>query len=145
MDIALRRRFGFCELMPDYDALENILLKDDTIDTTVGETRSLAIDVLKAINNRLLEKYDRDHQIGHSYLMKLSEVETPDATKSALENVWKYEILPLLQEYFFDSPERLLYVLNDRFYTTNGASFAERPEENFIAALQAVAQQKTGN
>lgn len=145
MDIALRRRFGFCELLPEYGVLERVLLSDESLDPAVRENRKLAINVLKAINKRLLEKYDRDHQIGHSYLIKLSEQKTLDSTIVALENIWKFEILPLLQEYFFDSPEKLLYVLNNRFYSSNGTSFAEKPEDNFIAALQAVAQQKTGN
>jgi 5-methylcytosine-specific restriction protein B len=144
MDIALRRRFGFCELLPDYEVLKTVLISDVGLDSSVRESRELAISVLKAINTRLEERYDRDHQIGHSYLIKLSEFDTRDATNAALENIWKYEILPLLQEYFFDSPDKLLYILNDRFYTTNGTSFSEKPEENFIVALKAVAQQKTG-
>jgi 5-methylcytosine-specific restriction protein B len=111
----------------------------------VKEHRQLAINVLKAINYRLQEKYDRDHQIGHSYFIKLSEQKKLDETDAALENIWKYEILPLLQEYFFDSSDKLLYVLNDRFYSVSGTSFTEKPEENFIAALQTVAQQKPGN
>jgi 5-methylcytosine-specific restriction protein B len=145
MDIALRRRFGFCELIPDYPSLENCLLNEEKLDPVVKERRQLAINVLKAINYRLQEKYDRDHQIGHSYLIKISEQKKLDETDTALENIWKYEILPLLQEYFFDSPDKLLSVLNDRFYSRSGTSFTEKPEENFIAALQAVAQQKQGN
>jgi 5-methylcytosine-specific restriction protein B len=145
MDIALRRRFGFCELIPDYPSLEDCLLKEEKIDPIVKEHRQLAINVLKAINYRLQEKYDRDHQIGHSYFIKLSEQKKLDETDAALENIWKYEILPLLQEYFFDSSDKLLYVLNDRFYSVSGTSFTEKPEENFIAALQTVAQQKPGN
>lgn len=145
MDIALRRRFGFCELLPDYTVLENELLNDDVPDPAVAKIRELAINVLKTLNNRLQEKYDRDHQIGHSYFIKLSGQERLEETKATLENIWKFEILPLLQEYFFDSPDKLLYVLNDRFYTIKGASFEEKPEDNFIAALEAVAQQKQGN
>ncbi len=145
MDIALRRRFGFYELIPDYASLEECLLKEENLDLVVKERRQLTINVLKAINSRLQEKYDRDHQIGHSYFIKLSEQKKLDETDASLENIWKYEILPLLQEYFFDSPDKLLYVLNDRFYSVSGTSFTEKPEENFIAALQTVAQQKQGN
>ncbi len=73
MDIALRRRFGFIELIPDYDVLTRILLNDMDVSKEVKEYRNLAIQSLKTVNERLTEKYDRDHQIGHSYLMKLSQ------------------------------------------------------------------------
>ena len=138
MDIALRRRFGFIELIPDYDVLTRKLLNDTDVSKEVKEYRNLAIQSLKTMNEKLTEKYDRDHQIGHSYLMKLSQVTSNEDTIEILTNIWKYEIIPLLQEYFYDSPEKLLYITNNRFFEKSGSSFILKPEDDIIAALNAV-------
>lgn len=142
MDIALRRRFGFIELLPDYDALKAILMNDTTVSKEVREYRSLAIQSLKTVNEKLTEKYDRDHQIGHSYPMKLSQVTSIEETIETLTNIWRYEIIPLLQEYFYDSPEKLLYITNNRFFEKSGSSFVLKSENDIIEALKAVAGQK---
>ena len=142
MDIALRRRFGFIELLPDYDALNAQLLNDKNVKQVVKDLRALAIQSLKMVNERLLEKYDRDHQIGHSYLMKLSHDSSLEDTRETLANIWKYEIIPLLQEYFYDSPEKLLYITNNQFFEKSGSSFLLKPEEDIITALNALTSSK---
>lgn len=142
MDIALRRRFGFIELLPDYDALKKILITDSRCSEEVNDYRDLAIQSLQNVNERIIEKYDRDHQIGHSYLVKLSQDMSPENTKDTLKNVWEFEIIPLLQEYFYDSPENLLYITNKRFFEIRGSSFVLRTEDDIIEALQAVTTTK---
>lgn len=142
MDIALRRRFGFIELTPDYEALENHLTKDPAISKEVRALRDLAIQSLKTVNERLQEKYDRDHQIGHSYLMKLQQDTSVEGSREMLTNIWKFEIIPLLQEYFYDSSEKLLYVTNNRFFEKAGTSFILKPEMDIIAALNALTGSK---
>jgi len=139
MDIALRRRFGFIELLSDEQVLTAKLMNDTTLQPAVREYRNLAIRSLKTINEKLSEKYDLDHQIGHSYVMKLSQVSSEKDTIEMLANIWKYEIVPLLQEYFYDSPEKLLYVTNNRFFEKRGSSFVLKSEEDIITALNAVA------
>ena len=111
LDIALRRRFGFIELMPDYDVLKNILL-DNKIDTGVYDIRKLAITVLNVINNRIAKNYDRDHQIGHSYFINLKDESNIDESIEKLRIIWISEIIPLLREYFYDSPKKIKSVLN---------------------------------
>jgi len=138
MDIALRRRFGFIELLPDYDALKKILITDSNLSEDVKSYRNLAIQSLEKMNERLTEIYDRDHQIGHSYLVKLLQDTSVEDTKETLTNIWKYEIIPLLQEYFYDSPQKLLYITNNRFFEQKGSSFGLKSEDDIIAALQAV-------
>ena len=92
LDIALRRRFNFIEMPPKYDLLkEKIEVENDKI-----ELREL----LKAINNRIEFLLDKDHLIGHSYLVK---VETFDDLKEVFRN----SIMPLLQEYFYDDFEKI--------------------------------------
>jgi DNA polymerase III delta prime subunit len=143
IDIALRRRFGFIELMPDYGVLEGELLSSN-ISNDVKVLRELAIKVLKSINERIKKLYDRDHQIGHSYLLKLKEFEDLENAVKTLRFIWYYEILPLLQEYFYDSPEKLGKVLNDSFVKIedNNFEFEDIKEGNeFIESLKKVAEE----
>ena len=98
MDTALRRRFEFVEMMPEYDKLNEIVIRD----INIGE-------MLKTINERIEYLYDRDHTIGHAYFMSLKS----GADVSELASVFKNKILPLLQEYFYDDWEKIRLVLGD--------------------------------
>ena len=93
MDTALRRRFEFVEMMPEYSDLKEVA------DIDIGE-------MLKTINERIEYLYDRDHTIGHAYFINVSDLKT-------LANVFKNKILPLLQEYFYDDWEKIRLVLGD--------------------------------
>ena len=95
MDTALRRRFEFVEMMPEYDTLNKTIIEG----INVGE-------ILKTINERIEYLYDRDHTIGHAYFINVSDLKT-------LANVFKNKILPLLQEYFYDDWEKIRLVLGD--------------------------------
>ena len=95
MDTALRRRFEFVEMMPEYDTLNKTIIEG----INVGE-------MLKTINERIEYLYDRDHTIGHAYFINVSDLKT-------LANVFKNKILPLLQEYFYDDWEKIRLVLGD--------------------------------
>ncbi|WP_103648919.1 McrB family protein [Campylobacter concisus] len=95
MDTALRRRFEFVEMMPEYDNLNKINIES----INIGE-------MLKTINDRIEYLYDRDHTIGHAYFINISDLKT-------LANVFKNKILPLLQEYFYDDWEKIRLVLGD--------------------------------
>ena len=93
MDTALRRRFEFVEMMPEYNNLKEVAGID------IGQ-------MLKTINERIEYLYDRDHTIGHAYFINVSDMET-------LANIFKNKILPLLQEYFYDDWEKIRLVLGD--------------------------------
>ena len=95
IDTALRRRFEFVEMMPEYDNLNKINIEG----INIGE-------MLKTINDRIEYLYDRDHTIGHAYFMGVTNM-------GALANVFKNRILPLLQEYFYDDWEKIRLVLGD--------------------------------
>ena len=95
IDTALRRRFEFVEMMPEYDTLNETIIEG----INVGE-------MLKTINERIEYLYDRDHTIGHAYFINVADMET-------LANVFKNKILPLLQEYFYDDWEKIRLVLGD--------------------------------
>jgi 5-methylcytosine-specific restriction protein B len=94
LDIALRRRFEFEEMPPLYHV----------IDRQVEEIHLGKL--LQMINERLEYLLDRDHRIGHAYLMKVS-------TLDELRVAFARQIVPLLQEYFFDDWSRIAAVLSD--------------------------------
>jgi 5-methylcytosine-specific restriction enzyme B len=95
LDLALRRRFSFIELMPD-----SALIND------FGPVDLAA--VLTKLNQRIAALLDRDHQIGHSYFLAID-------SPSDLHFVWFYRVLPLLQEYFYNASDRLHALLGDDF------------------------------
>lgn len=100
MDTALRRRFEFVEMMPKAELLES---EDSQI--TVDYDINLR-KLLSKINQRINYLYDRDHQIGHSYLMGVEN-------KTDLDHAFRNKIIPLLQEYFYDDWEKIQLVLGD--------------------------------
>ena len=52
----------------------------------------------------------KEFQIGHSYLLRHREL-----TAAKLLQVWRFDIEPLLREYYFDAQEQLP-VLHDLFF-----------------------------
>jgi len=62
--------------------------------------------VLKELNKRITLRKDRDHQIGHSYFMDVHDTESFNA-------VFEKNIMPLLQEYFWNDWEGLKFVLGE--------------------------------
>ncbi|MBS5937608.1 AAA family ATPase [Clostridium sp.] len=91
IDIALRRRFVFEEMMPRYDILEEI----EGIDIQ---------KLLTSINERIEFLLDRDHLIGHAYFINLK-------TTADIINTIKNKVIPLLQEYFYGDNEKVGMVL----------------------------------
>ena len=101
LDLALRRRFNFIEMPPQPELLEGV----EVYDIDMGE-------MLNIINQRIEVLLDRDHLIGHSYLLPLKTAKEEEL-QSKLADIFKRNILPLLQEYFFDDWERIGWILND--------------------------------
>ena len=95
LDTALRRRFAFVEKMPDSSLLSTV------------EGVDLAA-LLDRINLRVSALMGKDYQLGHSYFMNINDV-------AELHLVWYQQIIPLLQEYFYNDFERLKAVLDKRF------------------------------
>ncbi|MHA7275212.1 McrB family protein [Arthrobacter sp. Hz1] len=93
VDAAIRRRFAFVELHPQEGMISGML--ERFLDAK-GKPR-LRADLLDALNREIsLEAGNRDLMIGPSYLMK-SHAETDQG----LEEIWKYELLPLLEEQYY--------------------------------------------
>ncbi len=92
LDVALRRRFDFEEIMPNYS-----LLDFEIEEIHLGK-------LLRKINERITYLFDREHQIGHSYLLDIQDF-------MGLCRVFSNKIIPLLQEYFYDDFEKIALVL----------------------------------
>lgn len=65
-------------------------------------------EILDVINKRIEILIDRDHMIGHSYFMKICSIDD-------LKNVFKDNIIPLLQEYFYGDYGKIGLVLGEGF------------------------------
>ena len=92
VDHALRRRFTFIHISPQYEILEKRLNEDNL------PAKSL-VDVLKNINNQI---NDRNYELGISYFMKYEE-----NLKAFLPDIWEGEVEPYLEEYFFDQQDQV--------------------------------------
>ena len=118
LDVALRRRFTFVELMPQPNLL--------------GEVAGVQLDkLLTALNHRLEAQLDRDHQIGHSYFMGLKNFED-------LRFVWEHKLIPLLQEYFYGDGGKLLALLGKEFIGRRNVRLGDEDdaEERAVFRLQ---------
>ncbi len=142
LDIALRRRFGFIEMMPQPEIIKEIL---ESKDPKIQEITDTAILLLISINEKIIGNYDRDHQIGHSYFTKLNEAKTTDEAITMLHFIWYHEIMPLLQEYYYDSPGKLQEIIGNDFITVTNhdRSFLFKKElspDEFLVTIQKLAQ-----
>lgn len=109
LDTALRRRFAFVELMPKYD-LKELEFPIDVIINKETTKKSLS-QILQQINEILRSKGLKDKQIGHSYFLKITKIQD-------LQFTFQYEIIPLLQDYFYDDYNKLAEVLGDKIIDT---------------------------
>jgi 5-methylcytosine-specific restriction protein B len=98
LDTALRRRFEFVEMMPD-----------STLPELQREVEGVNLAaILRTINQRLEVLIDRDHTIGHAFLIKVKTLED-------LKQVFANKIIPLLQEFFYGEWNKVGLVLGEGF------------------------------
>lgn len=129
LDTALRRRFGFIELMPEYARLAN------------AQVEGIALaSWLDGLNRRICEHAGRDArnlQIGHAYFM-----DSGDAIKGivAFTRTVRDDIVPLLQEYCYENYQALEKILGERVVDLKNRQirmdiFEEPQREKFVAAM----------
>lgn len=131
LDAALRRRFGFIELMPD-----GTVLKDSAVS---GIPLRAWFD---ALNTRIREHVGRDArnlQIGHSYLMHTG---SPLKDFASLKRALRDDIIPLLEEYCYEDYTTLATILGDQLVDSTAQRicrelFDDGQESDLIQALLA--------
>ena len=98
IDIALRRRFKFKEMMPNSSLVA---------DFGIGFNK-----IFDDLNNKIKLLLDRDHQIGHSYFINTKyNNSNGNNNVETLKDIWFSEILPLLNEYFYCDWEKLKLII----------------------------------
>lgn len=133
LDAALRRRFGFVELMPDVGVLGATVISG----VPLGPW-------LSALNELIVTHVGRDGrnlQVGHSYFLNAGR---PLQDLKQLSRVLHEDILPLLEEYCYDDWTKLEQILGKRFVDTSKGSFREElfmsgRETELVQAIIAIA------
>jgi hypothetical protein len=92
VDHALRRRFAFIALAPNYDVLRRYHQQKQT-----GFPVENLIDILNRLNQQI---GDAHYAVGITFFLHENLAEQ-------IEDIWRMEIEPYLEEYFFDQPEKV--------------------------------------
>jgi MoxR-like ATPase len=90
VDHALRRRFAFLALKPDYELLRRYHQRRQT-----GFPVENLIKILTRLNQHI---GDPHYEVGVTFFLY-------DKLADELEDIWRMEIEPYLEEYFFDRPD----------------------------------------
>lgn len=93
IDYALRRRFSFFEMEPAFDSTGFNNIKPDP---TLYPKYKAFIGQLKALNSQIKSELGSGFCIGHSYFCKKG------LTLDECKKIVRFEIYPMLQEYWFD-------------------------------------------
>ena len=124
LDIALRRRFEFEEVQPDPE-----LLKGADIKASEGVIKQS--ELMSNLNELILKKEilgNRDYQIGHAWFAmpkKGKTKETPEALAERLVARFRKKIVPLLQEWMYETPEKLWGSKDDEGRSVFGGIFKQ--------------------
>ena len=102
IDYALRRRFSFLEMEPGFSSDGFISYQK----SLANETFDALIDQIKLLNNEISkdDSLGRGFQIGHSYFCG---VEPTECSEDWMRSIVEFDIIPMLNEYWFDDPKKL--------------------------------------
>jgi len=120
LDVALRRRFGFIEMNPDFKGVLSKHIEENKKDLKKANVYDALVrskECLEKINERICKEntIGRDRQIGHSFLFKVKTTED-------LVLIWKHEILPLLEEYCYGDYNKINKLLFGKDFDTEWVS-----------------------
>ncbi|SDR06034.1 McrB family protein [Natronobacterium texcoconense] len=143
VDAALRRRFRFLSFPPNLDngreanGFDSWGAVEDAARTT-GDNRLIAQSLIavKMLNDRIRDQPDlgRGKQIGHSFFYGLSD-------NQDVVDMWRFEILPLLEEYFFGQYERI----RDALFSGNGEQLFDWKHQQIKAFDAAALESELGS
>lgn len=132
LDTALRRRFGFVELMPNANLFGNTTIESIPIGPW-----------LEALNRNIIEHIGRDArnlQIGHAYLFENSQ---PIAGFNKFIRILQDDIFPLLEEYCYEDYATLAKILgksivNENEQRINSELFSTEKKDELLQALKSI-------
>jgi len=114
LDTALRRRFSFVEMPPKPE----LIASAGQAKNQNGNVADVHLPtLLTSINTRIEHLLNKDHLIGHAYLMHVESIDD-------LKAVFRDKIIPLLQEYFFGDFGKIGLVLGAGFVRKKASSNA---------------------
>jgi 5-methylcytosine-specific restriction protein B len=102
VDYALRRRFGFINVLPAFDKPQfKVLL------FRKGLSNSMVVRIVEKISalNEVITnapQLGNGFVVGHSYFIPPNYIYDEESSDYWYQNVIRYEIRPLLMEYWFD-------------------------------------------
>ncbi len=132
LDTALRRRFGFIELMPDASVLGTAAVE--------GIPLGAWMDAMNRKIREHLGADGRNLQIGHSYFMDPA-TQRPITDLNQFGRVLNEDVLPLLAEYFYGHFDKLEAVLGPQFVDRQNFRFREelfRAPDKLLQAVNAL-------
>lgn len=105
VDYALRRRFRFCPIVPEF----NDAFRDFMVSKGISmEHAKQIIDKVKAANEVIAE-IDRGLEIGHSYFCHTDQC---DDFYTWWEDICEYELFPYIREVCFDDDDKCGQICN---------------------------------
>lgn len=103
LDYALRRRFAFFDLKPAFESDGFRSYRE-----SLGHPKLDAlIRCVEELNLRIEqdESLGEGFCIGHSYFCN---IDAEDLNNAKLDNIVEYELIPMLKEYWFDEPFKVM-------------------------------------
>lgn len=102
VDYALRRRFSFVKVRPAFnsDSFKKYLKKNNTSSSMIDKIVERFTELNKEI--AIDASLGEDFEIGHSYFCDNKEA----ITEARYQAIIKYDIKPILDEYYFDNKEK---------------------------------------
>ncbi len=110
VDYALRRRFAFIELIPEFEERFQEHLNQNGLPTKLVET---IIYKLKEVNRIISSdpNLGKGFLIGHSYFCQLGAMASWSTHEAWYKDIIEWEIAPQLREYWFDDQEKSTEVI----------------------------------
>lgn len=132
MDFALRRRFHFHYCAPDMSIVTKVAASRGKRD--LAREFEKPIGLFKKLNERVEYLKDREHVIGHSYLLEAFErcVDDPELeVEVAVGEILQQQVIPLLWEYFFSDWRSLAILVGGKLVQEVPAPFDDEEEDEY--------------
>ena len=99
IDYALRRRFSFVSMEPAFEL--------DSFKNYLNEANNKKANALVAKIVELNKQIEQDPNLGKGFKIGHSYLCSEDLSDNALKAIVQYEIIPLLEEYWYDEPSEV--------------------------------------